>query len=1191
MNILVYKFRPIILSGGWLLLTNSMSPYISWGSCPMGATIVNDKIWFTTTLESMPDFLYIQEYLGYDDDRMMDLWTDIYRENTTSLARKGWYEPQQIIKTYNNGSIDVTVMAWLKYGESGLDYLDLKVFHGSELAYSDASRVSMKCNFDNDHIYISDSGVINIMVKPDAYTCYNLQSTDDGLTWNQYLVSTHAYKSSYFYMSIGGYDNYVFVYLDWLGDFYRSSNNGQTWTQLSDVVPPNKKTLAAAYGHSLVGLGTDLYLSFFYVDTTNITRLGIMKSIDVGVSFTYYEFLDFGQDYYDLNNSIIIKDEGYLYLALWIWDRVLSDYRFKFYRSTDGESWELLSTYKLPNRSSSPNHPSFLAKSGDLIIFTCYYLDVVYGPDEDNGVGLKVVMVSEDGGITWDYIYSPFTDWDDPESYILLEWSFTAGDVEIYRRDHILDFIGNWELIATLPATPNRFLDTIGYGNVPCDYYVHSVGDGNTPVQYIHGTPLYMGYLCDQVLLDGGKIFVAANLHSLQYREDDITACITNYYMVLLLLEDLTQHSAITITSTTLTSSGPYGNAFITLHPLVFAYVNGNVNPGLVYVYWYRDNLWQGGLTLTSEGTFTSMGVTEFLIANEDGTAIVSAATYRTYPAPKFSRIVVAKTSDYGQTWTDPIIVWEWLDPASANQVSSFDMYSNGIKYFFIALSSAMGNMLLVSDDCSTNSASIIANLSSYSALATEGNDVYIAVTEPSTLVPMIFKLLSSGLYVELVKLTAFFCIHVSPTYSSDLTIFAVGTTIWKSTDGGVTWTLQLTSSYQITSIDITSDFVSSKTAFCLDGGGVLRKTIDGKTWSTVSTGHTDYVDVMVSPNFSSDNTVFITFTSYNKHVYKSTDGGVTFNPCQTGIPIGSSPYKYIYSQDISKTFASDQTMFVAGYTSSSAMVYRTTDGGTNWTLKTTGLPVGYIRAIAMSPNYASDQTVFATVDYSGVYKSTDGGDNWTIVYSLNTAFASIQVSPNYAIDQMVYVLMQNYMHYSTDGGTTWKLGGLELNTYMNTLSIESTSPVFISSYGTPAGVFKGKNGMSFELVKKFTLARSPLALDVSGNYMNLACYSGGYLYVNHSNDTGLNFTEINLTAIVETTSLDLKWSNLRFSREGSTIVLGGRGFYLVDLMTNTSLPVYFLSEDNGASWAIVQMDYEYTHDGKLTDLLTGQIW
>ena len=52
MNILVYKFRPIILSGGWLLLTNSMSPYISWGSCPMGATIVNDKIWFTTTLES-----------------------------------------------------------------------------------------------------------------------------------------------------------------------------------------------------------------------------------------------------------------------------------------------------------------------------------------------------------------------------------------------------------------------------------------------------------------------------------------------------------------------------------------------------------------------------------------------------------------------------------------------------------------------------------------------------------------------------------------------------------------------------------------------------------------------------------------------------------------------------------------------------------------------------------------------------------------------------------------------------------------------------------------------------------------------------------------------------------------------------------------------------------------------------------
>ena len=44
------------------------------------------------------------------------------------------------------------------------------------------------------------------------------------------------------------------------------------------------------------------------------------------------------------------------------------------------------------------------------------------------------------------------------------------------------------------------------------------------------------------------------------------------------------------------------------------------------------------------------------------------------------------------------------------------------------------------------------------------------------------------------------------------------------------------------------------------------------------------------------------------------------------------------------------------------------------WTQSSQGMWGGRVRALALSPEYAADRTLFAGTDGGGVFKSTDGG-------------------------------------------------------------------------------------------------------------------------------------------------------------------------------------------------------------------------
>jgi photosystem II stability/assembly factor-like uncharacterized protein len=136
--------------------------------------------------------------------------------------------------------------------------------------------------------------------------------------------------------------------------------------------------------------------------------------------------------------------------------------------------------------------------------------------------------------------------------------------------------------------------------------------------------------------------------------------------------------------------------------------------------------------------------------------------------------------------------------------------------------------------------------------------------------------------------------------------------------------------------------------------------------------------------------------------VWKSTDGGTTFRPTFDEMPDQSIGAIAIDPRDASRVWVGTGEAWTRNSVSVGHGIYRSTDGGETWAPM--GLPDSErIAAIQVDPR-ASD-TVYACVPGKlwsdsadrGLYKTTDGGANWTLVLAgsnLSTGCASLTMDP-----------------------------------------------------------------------------------------------------------------------------------------------------------------------------------------------------
>ena len=245
--------------------------------------------------------------------------------------------------------------------------------------------------------------------------------------------------------------------------------------------------------------------------------------------------------------------------------------------------------------------------------------------------------------------------------------------------------------------------------------------------------------------------------------------------------------------------------------------------------------------------------------------------------------------------------------------------------------------------------------------------------------------------------------IIVRPSNSNHILIGAVAGGIWKSTDGGASWTPKIDDGnpLAIGSMVNDGDVVYAGTGegwFNIDavyGGGIWKSTDFGDTWtllpSTTGSNVWNFRDVRQMRIDPSGNVYAVTFAYNSKGgvgnyytnggLYKSSDGGASWSK------ISPTDYATNYFNGTDAIPVSSSTILFATNANGSTLggIYRTTDGGTNWTKIISLLPTSNYGRIAMAQDPNNANTVYAVFagnstndGLKGIYKTTDGGVTWS---------------------------------------------------------------------------------------------------------------------------------------------------------------------------------------------------------------------
>ena len=195
-------------------------------------------------------------------------------------------------------------------------------------------------------------------------------------------------------------------------------------------------------------------------------------------------------------------------------------------------------------------------------------------------------------------------------------------------------------------------------------------------------------------------------------------------------------------------------------------------------------------------------------------------------------------------------------------------------------------------------------------------------------------------------------------------------------------------------------------------GSGVYKSTDGGSTWNLRNNGiiHTELLSLAIDP--VTPNTLYlgVNFCCVTgSHIYKTTDGADSWAPIAGAPPL--VPTSIVVDP------LNHLTIYV-GDAASTDKVYKSPDAGTTWqNLGIAGSTSG-LRSVAVSPLTAG--LVYAGSD-SGLFRSVDGGTNWTQIPSLSgkIVFDPVSASTVYLLTNPFTFNLQG-LFKSTDNGQTW---------------------------------------------------------------------------------------------------------------------------------------------------------------------------
>jgi photosystem II stability/assembly factor-like uncharacterized protein len=272
----------------------------------------------------------------------------------------------------------------------------------------------------------------------------------------------------------------------------------------------------------------------------------------------------------------------------------------------------------------------------------------------------------------------------------------------------------------------------------------------------------------------------------------------------------------------------------------------------------------------------------------------------------------------------------------------------------------------------------------------------------------------------------------------------ATGGGVWKSTDGGMTWSpvFDKESTGSIGSLAVANSdhnivYVGTGEA-CIrgnisQGDGVYKSFDAGKTWKNVGLRDSRSIGkVIINP--SNPDIVFVAALGHpygpnaERGIFRTIDGGkswekVLYKDENTGgVDVAFDPHNSnIVFAALWQARRTSWTLTDGGPGSG---IYRSSDGGTTWKrLEEHGLPKGPYGRVGIAVAANSDR-VYALIEAhnpdGGLYRSDDGGDSWDFVNPSHSLwqrpwyYMHIVADP---VDENVVYIMDVETFRSTDGG------------------------------------------------------------------------------------------------------------------------------------------------------------------------------
>ncbi len=266
---------------------------------------------------------------------------------------------------------------------------------------------------------------------------------------------------------------------------------------------------------------------------------------------------------------------------------------------------------------------------------------------------------------------------------------------------------------------------------------------------------------------------------------------------------------------------------------------------------------------------------------------------------------------------------------------------------------------------------------------------------------------------------------------------------------------------------------------------------------------------LVLSPDFVNDRTIYYGFFG----LYRSVNAGKNWSAVT--LPAAA---KIVRAIALSPNFATDSFLVVG---TNAQGTYRSFNGGLTWLDAGTGLPTSTTTSrIVASPAFATDQRLYMSTRNFGIYVSNDAGQSWTqtSALSIDPHVHEVYLSPNYLVDGTLFGVTQTKgVIRSTDFGATWATsnGGLDGTAQITAMSL-AFSPqfavdgtVFITTRNE--GVRRSTDfGATWQPVGPGLPLSSPRAVRVAPNFpADPTVVVTGYDWIHVSRDAGASWTPL----------------------------------------------------------------------------------